>query len=56
MDVLITGLKDPNPDFHNEVKTQIDFLISEKFDTYEQAKKWWDENRSHFKDDLSEKY
>ncbi len=55
MDILITGLKDTDPDFRNEVRTEIDFLISQKFDTYDQAKKWWDANRSKFDDILAEK-
>ena len=55
MDILIIGLKDTNPDFRNEVRTEIDFLISQKFDTYDQAKKWWDANRSKFDDNLAEK-
>jgi len=55
MDILIIGLKDTNPDFHDEVKSEINFLISQKFDTYDQAKKWWDDNRSKFDDTLAEK-
>ena len=55
MDILITGLKDAEPDFRYNVRTEIDFLISQKFDTYDQAKKWWDANRSKFNDNLSEK-
>jgi hypothetical protein len=55
MDILITGLKDSNPDFRDTVKSAIDFLVSQEFDTYGQAKKWWDANRGKFNDDLSEK-
>jgi len=55
MDILIIGLKDSNPDFRNEVRTEIDFLISQKFDSYDQAKKWWDDNRSKFGNTLAEK-
>ncbi len=55
MDILITGLKDPNPDFRDSVKSAIDFLVSQEFDTYDQAQKWWDANRSKYDDDLSEK-
>ncbi len=55
MDILITGLKDPNPDFRDSVKSAIEFLVSQEFDTYDQAQKWWDANRSKFADDLSEK-
>jgi HEAT repeat protein len=55
MDILITGLKDTNPDFRDTVKSAIDFLVSQEFDTYAQAQKWWDANRTKFNDDLSEK-
>ena len=55
MDILIIGLKDSNPDFRNEVKSEINFLISQEFDSYDQAQKWWDDNRSKFDDALAEK-
>jgi hypothetical protein len=55
MDILITGLKDSNPDFRDTVKSAIEFLVSQEFDTYGQAQKWWDANRTKFNDDLSEK-
>jgi hypothetical protein len=55
MDILITGLKDPNPDFRENVKSAISFLVSQEFDTYDQAKKWWNSNRSKFDNELTEK-
>ena len=55
MDILIIGLKDTNPDFRDEVKFEINSLISQEFDTYDQAQKWWDANRSKFDDTLTEK-
>jgi len=55
VDILITALKDPSPDFHDTVKSAIEFLVSQEFDTYDQAQKWWDANRTKFNDDLSEK-
>ena len=55
VDILITGLKDPNPDFRDTVKSAIEFLVSQEFNTYDQAKKWWDANHTKFNDDLSEK-
>ncbi len=55
MDILIIGLKDTNPDFRDEVKSEINSLISQEFDTYDQAQKWWDANRSKFDDTLTEK-
>jgi len=55
MDILITGLKDANPDFRDEVKSAITFLISQDFDTYDQAQKWWNANRDKFDNQLIEK-
>jgi hypothetical protein len=55
MDVLITGLKDANPDFREDVKSAITFLVSQDFDTYDQAQKWWNANRDKFDDELIEK-
>jgi len=55
MDILITGLKDANPDFRDEVKSEISFLISQDFDTYDQAQKWWNANRDKFDNALIEK-
>jgi HEAT repeat protein len=55
MDVLITGLKDANPDFRDSVKSAINFLVSQEFDTYDQAIKWWNANRNKYDDELTEK-
>jgi hypothetical protein len=55
VDILITGLKDSDPEFRDTVKSALEFLLSQEFDTYNQAKKWWDANRSKFNDDLTEK-
>jgi hypothetical protein len=55
MDILIMGLKDTNPDIRDSVKSAISFLVSQDFDTYEQAYKWWNANRNKFDDELTEK-
>lgn|GEM_PF-1205546 len=55
MNILITGLKDANPDFRDDVKSAITFLVSQDFDTYDQAQKWWNANRDKFDDQLIEK-
>jgi len=55
MDILITGLKDTDSDFRDEVKSAISFLVSQDFDTYDQAKKWWNANRDKFDNELVEK-
>lgn len=55
VDILITGLKDADPDFRDEVKSAISFLVSQDFDTYDQAQKWWNANRDRFDEQLTEK-
>jgi HEAT repeat protein len=55
VDILITGLKDQDPVFRENVAGAIDFLVSQEFKSYDQAKKWWDANRNKFDDELSEK-
>jgi len=55
VDVLIAGLKDPDAEFREEVRLAISFLISREFETYEQAKSWWDANRNKFDDELFER-
>jgi hypothetical protein len=55
VDALIEGLKDPNPDFRESVKSAINFLVSQEFDTYDQAIKWWTANRNKFDNELMEK-
>jgi hypothetical protein len=52
LDILIGGLDDTDLEFHYNVQTGIKHLIGQEFDTSEQAKKWWDDNRSNFGNDL----
>ncbi len=54
MDILIEGLKDPDADFRDDVTDAISFLVSEDFEDYQQAKKWWNANRHRFDDELFE--
>ena len=55
VDVLILGLKDTDPEFRGEINFATEFLISKEFESYEEAEKWWRENRNNFDQDLSEK-
>jgi HEAT repeats len=52
LDVLITALNDPDPDFHYTIKSMINSLVGQEFDTSAQAQKWWNENSSNFGNDL----
>jgi HEAT repeat protein len=55
VDVLILGLKDTDPELHREINFATEFLISKEFESYEEAEKWWRENRNKFDQNLSEK-
>jgi HEAT repeat protein len=52
MDVLIQGLKSNNPFVNEEVSSTIDFLISQQFSDYSEAKAWWDANKNQFDSEL----
>jgi hypothetical protein len=55
IDILILGLKDSDGEFREDVSSTIDLLISQEFNSYEEAKKWWDSNRNRYDDELFEK-
>lgn len=54
VDILLEGLKDPDPDFRQDVIDSLDFLIDQEFASYQEAKKWWDANRKRFDEELVE--
>jgi len=41
-EVLMTGLDNPDASFREEVNFEINLLVNQKFESYEQAKNWWD--------------
>jgi HEAT repeat protein len=53
VDILISGLKDQDPDFRAEVSDSIESLIDQKFDSYEEALAWWARNKMKFDEDLT---
>ena len=53
VDILIKGLQDNDNEFREEVKTALNTLFDEEFETYEQAKSWWEANRNRYDEDLS---
>ncbi|NLF19765.1 MAG: HEAT repeat domain-containing protein [Lentisphaerae bacterium] len=52
---LMTGLKSPSEFQRDQVNDALQFLVSERFDSYDEARTWWDANRHRFADDLEEK-
>ncbi len=53
--VIIEGLKDPSPEYREEVNSVLSFLVDHEFDTYDQAVQWWHNNEDRFDEDLFEK-
>lgn len=55
MELLISAMKDEDEDFREEIKSVISFFLSEDFETYEEAKDWWDKNKDLYDEELFEK-
>ena len=55
MEILIEGLKDKDPECREEFNSVINLFVSEEFESYEKAKRWWAENKLKYNRDLSEK-
>ncbi len=50
--ILITGLKDTDPDFRYTIQSILNSRIGQEFESYDQAVQWWNANRDNFTDDL----
>ncbi len=55
IDILIWGLKDPDADFRQEVNSALNLLISQEFSSYDEAAKWWNQNKNNYDENLFEK-
>ena len=55
MDLIIESLRDTSKAVREEAASSIWFLVSEEFDSYEEAKAWWAKNQDRFDDELFEK-
>ncbi len=53
--IVIEGLKDPSPEFREEVNSVLSFMIDQEFSSYNEAVKWWDSNKNRYDEDLFEK-
>ena len=53
--ILIEGLKDSDPDFVEYVNSKFDYLFAREFKSFEEAKKWWNENKNNYDDELFDK-
>lgn len=55
MDIIIEGLKDPDPEFREEINEVLNFLVSKEFSSYEEARSWWNQNKNRYDEELFEK-
>ena len=53
-ETLIQGLRDQDPELRENVKEAIEFLVSEEFDTAEDAASWWAQNKGRYDGEMSE--
>lgn len=54
MEILIEGLKSDNAEFREEVGSAIEFLVSQQFSSYDEARAWWQENKGRLDEQLFE--
>jgi len=52
---LLEGLKSSSEDERDRVNDALYFLLSERFDSYAEGRRWWEANRSRFDDEVMEK-
>jgi len=55
INILFEGLKDPDPDFVEYINSKIDYLFAKEFDSYDDAVKWWNENKDNYDEELFDK-
>ena len=49
-EVLIEGLQDADPGFRKSVNFEINLLVNREFESYTEAKQWWDDNKTKYSD------
>jgi len=53
MDILIEALRDTDTEFRERVASAISTLIDKEFESYKEAKTWWEKNKGKYDEDLS---
>ena len=54
VDIMIRGLRDKNSDFKESVQFELEVITDQDFSSYEEAKRWWDKNKSKFEKEFAE--
>jgi HEAT repeat protein len=52
VEIMMKGLLDKNQDFKEDVQFELEVITDQEFDSYEEAKEWWDKNKSNFEDEF----
>jgi hypothetical protein len=55
VDVLILGLRDSDTEHRERINVALTFLIGQEFNSYEEAKNWWNSNRDNYDEHLEQK-
>ncbi|MFA5554348.1 MAG: HEAT repeat domain-containing protein [Phycisphaerae bacterium] len=53
-EILICGLQDADEQTMEDINFATDFLVSQEFSNYNEAKQWWENNKSRFDEALCE--
>jgi hypothetical protein len=53
VDILIEALRDTDTEFRERVASAISMLIDKEFESYKEAKTWWEKNKGKYDEDLS---
>jgi len=53
--ILFEGLKDTDDDFVESVNSKLDYLFGKEFKSYEEAIKWWNNNKNNYDNELFDK-
>jgi HEAT repeat protein len=53
VDILIEALRDEDAEFREKVSSAISMLLDKEFESYKEAKTWWEKNRDRYDEDLS---
>ena len=53
VEVMIEGLKDPDPEFRNDVIDELELITDQSFNSYDEARKWWDQHQNEFLEEFS---
>jgi HEAT repeat protein len=52
IEIMITGLRDEDKDFREDVQFELEVITDQEFNSYEAAKDWWDKNKFRFEEEF----